>query len=248
MSDFLLTSPRSPASTAHLEGRLPWIFRGFPDSSRAPRSAPSPPLHTNASTARETTGAARGRSPATRAGARRSRHLPCHGRAAAAPGSCSGPCCGAGTADRCACRAAGPRRGRRVSGTSGHRLHRRPSGPFGLTPRELEVLALLARGAANRPIARQLGIAPKTAGNHIERIYANRGDHAGAGDADRNAAWAAALPTTSATSAPSSTRSPARADAATLSEVRNGPAGLQAEAPPASALQSAAMTGDPDDR
>jgi len=47
-----------------------------------------------------------------------------------------------------------------------------PVGPAGLTPRELEVLALLARGSTNRQIARQLSISPKTVGNHVERIYA----------------------------------------------------------------------------
>ncbi|MBW0105152.1 HD domain-containing protein [Pseudonocardia sp. KRD-291] len=53
---------------------------------------------------------------------------------------------------------------------------RRPAGratgaPAGLTPRETEVLVLLARAASTRRIARELGITPKTAGNHIERIY-----------------------------------------------------------------------------
>jgi len=37
------------------------------------------------------------------------------------------------------------------------------------------VLALLARGASNRQVARHLGIATTTAGNHIERIYAKSG-------------------------------------------------------------------------
>jgi DNA-binding CsgD family transcriptional regulator len=48
-------------------------------------------------------------------------------------------------------------------------------GPAGLTPRELEVLGLIARGAATADIAAQLGISPKTAGTHIERIYAKSG-------------------------------------------------------------------------
>ncbi|HEY7661457.1 MAG TPA: HD domain-containing phosphohydrolase [Actinomycetota bacterium] len=51
----------------------------------------------------------------------------------------------------------------------------RPSGPAGLTPREIQVLVLAARGATTRQIARRLGIAPKTAGNHIEHIYAKVG-------------------------------------------------------------------------
>ena len=52
---------------------------------------------------------------------------------------------------------------------------KRRSGPAGLTPREVEVLILLARGAATKQIARSLGITPKTAGTHIERIYAKTG-------------------------------------------------------------------------
>lgn len=52
---------------------------------------------------------------------------------------------------------------------------RPPTGPSGLTKREVEVLVLLARGASNRQIAKRLGITTKTAGNHIERIYAKAG-------------------------------------------------------------------------
>ena len=56
---------------------------------------------------------------------------------------------------------------------AGHRTAaRRRSSPAGLTPRELEVLVLLARGASNREIARTLVIADKTASNHVEHIYA----------------------------------------------------------------------------
>jgi HD-GYP domain-containing protein (c-di-GMP phosphodiesterase class II)/DNA-binding CsgD family transcriptional regulator len=51
----------------------------------------------------------------------------------------------------------------------------RPSGPAGLTRREIQVLVLAARGATTRQIARRLGIAPKTVGNHIEHIYAKVG-------------------------------------------------------------------------
>jgi HD-GYP domain-containing protein (c-di-GMP phosphodiesterase class II) len=47
--------------------------------------------------------------------------------------------------------------------------------PAGLTPRELEVLALLARGPTNRQIADRLHISPKTVSNHVERIYAKAG-------------------------------------------------------------------------
>jgi HD-GYP domain-containing protein (c-di-GMP phosphodiesterase class II) len=54
----------------------------------------------------------------------------------------------------------------------GHRVPRRREGPAGLTPREVEVLRLLAQGLSNREIAERLVISPKTAGNHIEHIYA----------------------------------------------------------------------------
>jgi HD-GYP domain-containing protein (c-di-GMP phosphodiesterase class II) len=55
---------------------------------------------------------------------------------------------------------------------------RRPMpGPAGLTAREVEVLLLIARGAATRDVARQLGISQKTAGTHIERIYTKTGSH-----------------------------------------------------------------------
>ena len=42
--------------------------------------------------------------------------------------------------------------------------------PFGLTPRELQVLELLATGATNREIAEQLYMAEKTASVHVSRI------------------------------------------------------------------------------
>ena len=57
-----------------------------------------------------------------------------------------------------------------VLGAAGHRVSRRREGPAGLTPREVEVLILLARGLSNKEIARQLVISPKTAGNHIEHV------------------------------------------------------------------------------
>jgi HD-GYP domain-containing protein (c-di-GMP phosphodiesterase class II) len=58
--------------------------------------------------------------------------------------------------------AAGQKRGRRT-------------GPAGLTPREMEVLSLIARGASTRVVAERLFITPKTAETHIERIYAKTG-------------------------------------------------------------------------
>ncbi|HTJ77211.1 MAG TPA: HD domain-containing phosphohydrolase [Acidimicrobiales bacterium] len=51
----------------------------------------------------------------------------------------------------------------------------RAGGPAGLTARESDVLALLARGLPNKGIARELGISPKTVGNHVERIYTKLG-------------------------------------------------------------------------
>ena len=59
-----------------------------------------------------------------------------------------------------------------VLGAAGHRVVRRREGPAGLTSREVEVLRLLARGLSNKEIAEQLVISPKTAGSHIEHIYA----------------------------------------------------------------------------
>jgi HD-GYP domain-containing protein (c-di-GMP phosphodiesterase class II) len=58
-----------------------------------------------------------------------------------------------------------------VLGAAGHRVPRRHGGPAGLTPREIEVLRLLARGLSNKQIAAQLVISPKTVGNHVEHIY-----------------------------------------------------------------------------
>jgi HD-GYP domain-containing protein (c-di-GMP phosphodiesterase class II) len=58
---------------------------------------------------------------------------------------------------------------------AGHRLPRRREALAGLTAREVEVLVLLARGLSNRQIAERLVITPKTAGNHVEHIYAKIG-------------------------------------------------------------------------
>jgi HD-GYP domain-containing protein (c-di-GMP phosphodiesterase class II) len=55
---------------------------------------------------------------------------------------------------------------------AGHRVPRRREALAGLTAREVEVLVLLARGLSNKQIAERLVITPKTAGNHIEHIYA----------------------------------------------------------------------------
>jgi HD-GYP domain-containing protein (c-di-GMP phosphodiesterase class II) len=66
---------------------------------------------------------------------------------------------------------------------AGHRVPRRVQAPAGLTGREVEVLALLARGLSNRQIAERLVITPKTAGNHIEHIYTKIGTSGRAGAA-----------------------------------------------------------------
>jgi HD-GYP domain-containing protein (c-di-GMP phosphodiesterase class II) len=70
-----------------------------------------------------------------------------------------------------------------VLAAAGHRIPGRRSGAAGLTPREVEVLRLLARGLSNKQIAAQLVISPKTVGNHAEHIYAKIGttSRAGAG-------------------------------------------------------------------
>ncbi|HLQ53659.1 MAG TPA: LuxR C-terminal-related transcriptional regulator, partial [Streptosporangiaceae bacterium] len=58
---------------------------------------------------------------------------------------------------------------------AGQRRAKRRAGPAGLTPREVEVLTLIARGASTRQAAHTLGITAKTAETHIERIYAKTG-------------------------------------------------------------------------
>jgi HD-GYP domain-containing protein (c-di-GMP phosphodiesterase class II) len=55
---------------------------------------------------------------------------------------------------------------------AGHRVSRKRTWPADLTTREVEVLRLVARGLSHKEIAERLGISPKTASNHVERIYA----------------------------------------------------------------------------
>jgi HD-GYP domain-containing protein (c-di-GMP phosphodiesterase class II) len=51
----------------------------------------------------------------------------------------------------------------------------RPVRPAGLTERETEVVALLARGRQTKQIARALGISVKTADRHVQNAYAKMG-------------------------------------------------------------------------
>jgi ATP/maltotriose-dependent transcriptional regulator MalT len=50
-----------------------------------------------------------------------------------------------------------------------------PAAQLGLTPREVEVLALVAAGRSNRQIAQALFISPKTVGVHVSNILAKLG-------------------------------------------------------------------------
>ena len=62
-----------------------------------------------------------------------------------------------------------------VLSAAGAGSRRRVAGPAGLTQREVEVLVLIARGAATSEVATRLGVSRKTAATHIERIYAKTG-------------------------------------------------------------------------
>jgi DNA-binding CsgD family transcriptional regulator len=65
---------------------------------------------------------------------------------------------------------------RAVLDAAGHPPARvRPAWPAGLSDREVQVLRLLARGHSNREMARLLRISPKTAGHHVQHIYAKTG-------------------------------------------------------------------------
>lgn len=54
-------------------------------------------------------------------------------------------------------------------------LRQRPSAPGTLTPREVEVLGLLAQGCSNAEIGRQLTISTNTVRNHVQNILAKLG-------------------------------------------------------------------------
>jgi HD-GYP domain-containing protein (c-di-GMP phosphodiesterase class II) len=62
-----------------------------------------------------------------------------------------------------------------VLGAAGHKVRRHADQTAGLTPREVEVLVLLARGMTRKQIAQELTISAKTVGNHEEHIYSKLG-------------------------------------------------------------------------
>ena len=55
-------------------------------------------------------------------------------------------------------------------------------GPIGLSPRERDVIALLADGCSNRDIAERLVLSVRTVEKHIANVYAKIGAR-GRGDA-----------------------------------------------------------------
>ncbi|WP_198037059.1 LuxR C-terminal-related transcriptional regulator [Nocardia sp. BMG51109] len=59
----------------------------------------------------------------------------------------------------------------RESGTPARRAGCDRAVPRALTPRELEILTLAARGSTSHRIGRQLGISEKTVKNHLTSIY-----------------------------------------------------------------------------
>jgi DNA-binding NarL/FixJ family response regulator len=59
--------------------------------------------------------------------------------------------------------------------------------PGGLTPRERQIVALIARGLSNKAIARELVISPATAARHVANIFLKLGFNSRA----QVAAWAA---------------------------------------------------------
>ena len=65
----------------------------------------------------------------------------------------------------------------RVSRFVERRAGQRNSRPAAVTPRELEVLTLLAEGNDQNQIARELGISPKTVATHIQHLLAKFGAH-----------------------------------------------------------------------
>jgi HD-GYP domain-containing protein (c-di-GMP phosphodiesterase class II) len=62
-----------------------------------------------------------------------------------------------------------------VDAAGGRPTRKGQSSPAGLSPREVEVLRLLAQGLSNKQLARHLFISPRTAEHHVQHIYAKIG-------------------------------------------------------------------------
>jgi hypothetical protein len=63
-----------------------------------------------------------------------------------------------------------------VLAVAGHPSRRAPARPLaGMTPREIEVLRLIAAGLTVKEVATRLDISPKTADNHVQNIYGKIG-------------------------------------------------------------------------
>lgn len=79
--------------------------------------------------------------------------------------------------------------GSRVAPTAGLGLPPAETDPFGLTPRERDVLELLVRGLSNPQIAERLGISGKTVSNNVSTLLAKlrAGDRAEAARIARQA-------------------------------------------------------------
>jgi len=64
-----------------------------------------------------------------------------------------------------------------VERRAGQRHNGRAAAAAAVTPRELEVLTLLAEGKDQNQIALELGISPKTVATHIQHLLAKFGAH-----------------------------------------------------------------------
>jgi HD-GYP domain-containing protein (c-di-GMP phosphodiesterase class II) len=62
-----------------------------------------------------------------------------------------------------------------VLAAAGHRVRHRPALPCNLTPREAEILVLLASGLSNKQMAGQLSVSVRTVSSHVEHVYAKIG-------------------------------------------------------------------------
>ena len=56
-------------------------------------------------------------------------------------------------------------------------VHGASADRYGLTPREVEILRMLAEGKRPGDIARELYLSPKTVSNHMQRIFSKLGVH-----------------------------------------------------------------------